>query len=512
MAEFNKFNIEEYFEIIWYRKWLAIIPMVVLVLATAIGSQFMPDVYRAQTLILVEPQKIPEEFVRSTISVDLERRISTVREQILSRTRLENIIHTFSLYSELVAVMPMEDVVEIMRNNIKVIVQGRDSFRIMFMGHDPYIVQKVTEKLTLSFIEESLMDREKQATSTLSFLDGELERIKKLLEEQEQKVRQFKQQHLGELPEQQDGNQRKLDRLQEQLQIHSVELAEAENRKIILQSALAELSSSSITQGGSGDVVSIDRQIERLEASLANLRLKYTDAHPDVKKVLSDLEGLKKKRAGEVSQGNGDNYQVTSQNRELVSQLKKINLDINTLRLERSRTRAEISTYQRRVELSPKIESELQILTRDYEKSEEEYNEMLKKKQEALRAANLEIEQKGEQFKIIDHARLPISPYSPKRMRLVLLSMMLGLGVGLGAVFTAEHFDHSFRNAEDLEDTTQISVLAAVPMFTLNAPGQTKRMIKLLTLSGAAFIAFCVLILTILYLRYGISPFEFFIG
>ena len=503
MDENKGFQLEEYLDILRYRKWLVVLPAVVLVLVTGIGSQFLRNVYQSTTVILVEPQTVPEEYVKSTVSLDLDKRMGTIREQILTRTRLEKIIREFNLYPEAVAQWPMEGVVEMMRRDIDIPPPAKDTFLISYMGRDPYTVQQVTEKLASTFIEENLMDRERQANSTLGFMDTELERVKKLLAETEGKLQQFKEGHRGELPEDQATNQHRLDRLQDQLQTVGKEISDAETRKIMIQTQINRVSSSAIAQGGGADLVSIDTQLDRLRGQLADLRLKFTDAHPDVLRVKNEIAALEKKRAADAR--GGGRVVETSLNRELLAQQRQVDMDVASLRSERGRILSESASLQRLVEAAPKIEAELSDLTRDYQKTKEEYDTLLKHKNEAQRSANLELQQKGQQFKTLDHAQLPQTPFKPKRVRIVLFGLLLGLGIGIGAAVLAEHFDHSFRSAEDVEATCQVGVLAAVPTFALRVPGQTRRWIKILLLVAAGVLVFLALAMLVLSLGFGIK-------
>ena len=504
MDEIKTFQLEEYLAILRYRKWLVILPPLILALVTGIGSQFLRNVYRSTTVILVQPQTVPEEYVKSTVSLDLDKRMGTIREQILTRTRLEKIIREFNLYPEAAAQMPMEAVVEIMRFDIDIPPPAKDTFQISYMGRDPYMVQQVTEKLAATFIEENLMDRERQANSTLGFMDTELERVKKLLAETEKKLEGFKEAHRGELPEDQVANQHRLDRLQDQVQTVGKELSDAETRRVMIQTQINRVSSSVIAQGGGGaDLISIDTQLDRLRGQLADLRLKFTDAHPDVVRVQGEIAALEKKRAGEAR--GGGRVAENSLNRDMLAQQRQTDMDIASLRAERGRFQAESVTLQRLVDAAPKIEAELSNLTRDYVKTKEEYDTLLKHKNEAQRSANLELQQKGQQFKTLDHAQLPQAPFSPKRVRIVLFGILLGLGIGVGAAFLAEHFDHSFRSADDVEATCQVGVLAAVPTFTLQAPGQTRRWIRLLLLIAAGFLVFVGIGLLVLSMGFGIK-------
>jgi polysaccharide chain length determinant protein (PEP-CTERM system associated) len=507
MDEPTAFHLEEYLDVLRTRKWLVLLPTLVLVLVTGVGGQFLPNIYRATTVILVEAQKVPEEYVKTTISLDLEKRMATIRQQILSRTRLERIIREYNLYPEMVAAMPMEGVVAAMAADIDIPPPQKDTFEISYMGRDPYTVQQVTEKLASTFIEENLMDRERQANSTLGFMDTELERVKKLLEDQEQKLQQFKEVHRGELPSDQEQNQRRLDRLQDQLQTVSKDLSDAETRKILIQTQLNRVSSTVIARGGGTDLVSIDTQIESLRAQLADLKLKFTDAHPDVIRVKNEIAGLERKRAGE-GRGGGGRVEENSLTRDLLAQQRQADMDIANFRAERARIMSENGMIQRLVDAEPQIEAELAELTRDYEKTKEEYDTLLKNKNEAQRSASLELQQKGQQFKTLDHAQLPQTPFKPKRVRIVLFGLLLGLGIGLGSAFLAEHLDHSFRNAADVEADCRVAVLATVPTFALKAPGQTRRLVKLLVLVGIGVLLFLAIVFLVLSVGFGITPGE----
>jgi len=514
MNEKNKFSIEQYLEIIRYRKWLLIVPTVVMFLVTAVGTKFMSNYYRSQTLILVEAQKIPEDYVKSTVTQTIEQRIMTIREQILSRTRLEKIIQESYLYPELVAAAPMEWVLKEMRSNIDIRVQGKDSFMIFFTGRDPYTVMNVTNKLASLFIEESLKDRENQATVTLEFLDTELVTVRKRLEEQEKAMRDFKQAHIGELPEQQESNLRALDRFQLQLQTNSEAIRAAEDRKLLLESTLKDSASDTYLSTPGGDIVPTEMQLERLRSTLADLLLKYTDEHPDVKRIRGEIVNLERKLKEEVEVVNETErrYVVTPMNRSLVEQLKQANLDIKSMRAERANLIRQIDVYQRRVEMAPRVEAELSILTRDYEKTEEDYQELLQKRQEAQRSANLESRQKGQQFKILDPAPLPQAPYKPNRPRIVMLGIILGLGLGFGAIFLAEHFDHSFRTVADVEDFCNIAVLTAVPRFTLRKPGQAQRIRRIAAWAAVLALVAVAAMFAILFFGFHVTPLDLIKG
>ncbi|MCB1152239.1 hypothetical protein KDL45_01225, partial [bacterium] len=205
MAQNQSFAIEDYIHIIWYRKWLLIIPVVTMVLVTGVGSLFLPDIYRAYTLILVENQQIPEQYVNLQ-RFDMEKSMATIRQQIMSRSLLERVIAEYNLYPELIENrVPMEEILDIMRDSIQLKVEGKEGFTLFFQGADPYIVMQVTNKISSLFIEATTESRTKTAEDTVEFLERNKEELRVQLEAQEKALREFKTAHIGELPDQAEG-------------------------------------------------------------------------------------------------------------------------------------------------------------------------------------------------------------------------------------------------------------------------------------------------------------------
>ena len=219
---------EHYLRLLWHRKWLVISVFAVVSAATAITAYYLPNIYTSETVILVDPQKVPEAYVKSTVTGDVRNRLGTLSQQILSATRLQKIIETLNLYPEERKKLAREDLISKMRSDISVSVvsdfgasQDLQAFRIMYSGADARLVAQVTNEIASLFIEENLKAREQQATGTTEFLENQLQEARKTLETQEAKLRDFKMRHVGEMPEQQAANLQILGQLQAQLQIQS---------------------------------------------------------------------------------------------------------------------------------------------------------------------------------------------------------------------------------------------------------------------------------------------------
>jgi polysaccharide chain length determinant protein (PEP-CTERM system associated) len=472
------FNIHDYIEIFLRRIWYVIIPLVVVMIGAILYAYSSPKLYRASTLILITPQKVPEAFVRPTVTSTIGERLQSIGQEIMSRTRLEQVISELKLYQEEARSSSLEEIVELMRKNIQVEIKGREGyFTISYIGKDPKVVTVVTNKLASLFIEENLKLREQQAQGTSEFLSNELQATKTKLEEQEKTVTRFKTQFMGELPEQREANLRVLEQLQLQYQRNSDSLRVAQDRRLIIQKQLSDIelaiASDSRTRGTSSqtgrDRSSQETQLEQLRNQLSDLQTKYTEKHPDIliaRKKIAELESEIEKAKVEKEKGPKEGeqrYSVDPRYNEIKDRLMVTEKEIERLKEEDAKVRAQIAKYSERVERTFTREQEIALLTRDYQNTKETYQSLLRKSQEAQQAENLERRQKGEQFKVIDPARIPGMPFKPDIPKILLFGLLLGIGSGFGMAFFREQMDRSFRDAEDLEATLGLKVIANIP-------------------------------------------------
>jgi polysaccharide chain length determinant protein (PEP-CTERM system associated) len=507
----KSFNIHDYTEIFLRRFWYILIPFVVIMAAAALYAFSLPKLYRATTLILVTPQKVPENFVRPTVTSRIEDRLQSIGQEIMSRTRLELVIAEFKLYSEEAKSLSQEEIIELMRKNVQVEIRGKEGyFTISYIGKDPKIVTLVTNKLASLFIEENLKLREQQAQGTSEFLSIELNTMRTKLEEQEAAITRFKNQYMTELPEQRDANLRILEQLQLQYQKVSDSLKAAQDRKLIIQKQLSDMKiqmtlgpvSESPKEEGTDTANLSDlsqphlpkQKAQKLDEArlnqarnlLSELKSKYTERHPDIvrtEKYIAELEkGIEKMKAQDM-EGNLSGSETSRKKKndekmdiesnpfyiEMESQLVAAELEVKRLKEEDSKIKVRIAGFQARIENTPVRELAMTSLMRDYQNKKETYQSLLKKSQEAQQAENLERRQKGEQFKVIDPARIPEKPMQAKVFRILLAGLLLGMGSGLGMAFVREQMDRSFRDAEDLEATMEFKVLANIPKIQKKA-------------------------------------------
>ena len=479
----KQIQIEDYIEIILRRKWFIIIPFVISILGIVLAFIFIPYQYKSITLILVERQKVPEAYVKPTITADVADRLSTITQQVMSRTRLESIINEFGLYNDLRNRLTSDELVEIMRKNVEVEVKGDtkredlSSFTISYIGNNPEIVMHVAGRLASLFIEENLKVREQQAIGTTEFLDAQLQDLKKGLEGQEVLIKAFKERYMGELPSQLEANLRTLDRLQLELQTTNDSLRGAEERKIILEKQLADLNSSVIIATGSRTAIQADplrTRLIALQAELSQMKSVYTEKYPDIirlKNEIAETESeLKKGQSSGKDAANAVRSPVMSDNPLYISlsnQQIGVNTEVKGLREKQKEIMKNIAAFQSRVERIPEREQQMASIMRDYENSRINYQNLLNKKLDAQLAENLEKRQKGEQFRILDPANLPLKPFKPDPRKIILIGILIGLGTGGGLAYLIEYIDGSFRKPEDIYATTGLPVLATVPRIRI---------------------------------------------
>lgn len=464
----------EIVDLILRRRWFIIIPFCLAMITGIYLSITLPRKYRAETMILVQPQKVPSNFVQSLVSVGLSERISTIKQQILSRSNLEKIVEDFKLFSEPEnAKMYAEDKIENLHKRISVQVirarAGADAFSISFEGTDPERVMKIANSLASYFINENLKVREAQAIGTSDFLDDQLSSMRKRLENSEEALGKYRTKFMGSLPEQLDSNLRVLDRLQVQFEAKQQVLKDAKVLLLTLDQQISE------GQQATVDLSMLRRDsqddentsaLQQLKDQLEELKTRYTDKHPDVvrlERTIAKLEGKTTDETLPETPGNETPSLAPDPLARQKAQRQEIQREIANLEAGLLKIIEQIDLYQQRVEDSPKREQELLTLKRNYGNMQEAYSSLLSRKLEAEMSVSMEKKQKGEQFRILDYAKIPEKTISPDIKKIFGLSLAAGLGIGGGLVFLLFYFDSSFRGPEEIETVLGISVLATLP-------------------------------------------------
>jgi protein tyrosine kinase modulator len=506
----KRYTAEDFLRIAWRRKWVIAIPFVVASVATYVIVKRLPNRFQSKTLILVVPQRVPDSYVHSTVSAPIEDRLRSMKEEILSRSRLERIVEDFKLYADERARLTMEDVVEKMRREIVVDTVKGDSFTVSYTAGDAKVAMHVTERLASMFIEESLRDRVVLAEGTSTFLESQLEDARQRLLAHEKKLEAYRERYAGELPAQLQSNLQIAHNAETQLQTLVESINRDKDRKILQERLLADAGQSidaaempaPAPAGAAASGTSTVEQLATARNTLHDLEQRLKPAHPDLVRARRVVHDLEVKAATEASKADAKGSpaptltppQIAQRNRVRAIQLEIQNLDEQIVRKYAEQRRLEnvIATYQQRIAAVPTHESEMTELMRDYQTLQKSYESLLSRKEDSKIAANLERRQIGEQFKILDPAVEPERPVSPQRMQLDIGGALFGLAFGLGLAALLEYLDTSLKTEEDVVEALTLPVLALIPMMTneVDARQQQRRRLVISCVVGALMLIF----------------------
>jgi polysaccharide biosynthesis transport protein len=480
-------DFQRYFALVQRRWWYFILPLFVGWLVVWGASWVLPPKYKSTTLILVEQPTMPKDYVTPNVNDDLQDRLQSIQQQILSRTRLARIIDQFHLYSEDQSHRTPDEIVARMRKDIDITLVRDETqrevtaFVVAYSSRSPQVAQQVTTELTNLFINENLATRQQESEDTTSFLGSQLEEARKALAEQEEKVRVFKDQHPGALPTELQSNIQIMTGLQTQLQGQQESLNAARQQNAYIQSLLTQyhaLQKTGVAAGvPAGGLTAIDQELAKEQAQLADLKAHYTDQYPDVRKMQQQIADTKNTRAQMVanlkSQSSTPDSGTTEPDSkddtsilQLQGQLRANQLEISNREKAIADLQARVGGYQSHLSQEPIVEQQFTDLTRGYEQSKANYDDLLKKKNASQMATSLELRQQGQHFSVLDPPSLPLKPDFPNRMKFC--GIGLGVGLALGAAFAggAEFIDDRVHDEASLKKMFPVKVMAEIPALS----------------------------------------------
>lgn len=440
------------------------------------ASWLLPTNYKSSTLILVEQPTMPTSYVAPNVNENLQDRLQSISQQILSRTRLAMIVEKLNLYSDAQVANSADDKIDAMRKAISVdLVQNRNNeitaFKVNFIARNPQLAQKVTYELTQLFINENSRVLKEESQGTTNFIEKQLEDARVALSAQEAKVKQFEAIHEGSLPSQQSSNLQILAGLQGQLQNEEDSLNTAKQQRVFYQSQLEQYrtlhASGRSPDGQPTEVTEIDGELTKLKAQLTDLRSHYTDSYPDVQKLKVQIAETEKQRdlllARPKTGAKGETEVESTPLLQLQSQLQANQLEISSRERAIAGLQGRINEYQGRLNAEPGTEQELADLTRGYEQSKANYDDLLKKKTQSVMATSMEELQQGERFTMLDPPSLPSKPNFPNRLKFCGFGIAAGMGLGLFVVVLLELFDDRMHGEKEIKDLLAVSIMAEIP-------------------------------------------------
>jgi succinoglycan biosynthesis transport protein ExoP len=498
-------DIQHYLGIVRRRHFHFLIPLFVAWVAVWGASWVLPPRYLSSTLILVEQPTMPKDYVTPNVTDDLQERMQSITQQILSRTRLLHIIDQFNLYTGPHSQPSPDQKVDRMRKDIGIdLVRDEHNqitaFNVSYISRDARLAQAVTSELTNLFINENVEESTNQAKDNTKFLEGQLETARKTLSEQEEKVREFKALHVGEMPGQLASNLQILSGLQSQLQNEEDSLNTARQQHVYLQSMVDQyrtMQGASKNSDGTPTVglPALDQELDKLKAQLADLSSHYTDRHPDVRNLKEQIAKTEKVRdqlvasmkakdaaAQTTAQTDGGDTSATSGTTDptqasllapIQGQLKSNQVEISNREHSIAALKVKMDEYQGRLNQEPIREQQLADLTRGYDQSKANYDDLLKKKNESAMATSMVMQQRGERFQVIDPPSFPQKPDFPNRLKFCGIGLGVGLALGVVVAGAFEFMDDRMYDEKELKKLLPAEVIAEIPAIVNVADQQS---------------------------------------
>ncbi len=556
-------SLRDYLAILKRRFWHFVLPFLAI---TIIGSAIvfiLPPIYSSSGKILVESQQIPDEFIRSTVTGLANERIQIIRQRVMTRENLSQIIRKFKLFDTQDRSISQSAQVDAIRSRISIDLietgarrgKATIAFNVSYEDRSAEQALRVANELLTLFLDENVRTRTARAAETTDFLETEAGKLQKQLEVLESQIAAFKQENNNALPEHLDLHLNMLQRSEQDLQrVDSDRKAlEEELRflKIELAAAKTGLSAATSASGPQSpsqqlaalrlqllnyearysdehpDVQSLRQRISALEQStglgpsrtvieeqlakatrqLADLQKSYETSHPDVQSAAARVAKLKQDLATAPKGDGSASNDIDIATARLEGQIAAANARLSVLKKLRNNLIEKIEDLQNRVVQTPQVERGLTALSRDYDNSLEKYEEIKAKQLQAQLAQNLEEGKKAERFTLLEPPVLAESPSKPNRQILLLIVFVLACGAGASLVLFMEVFFGGITSPSVITQITGQPPLAIIPHISTTS--ETHRNRQRLMAAGVAVPALFLIALAVVHFLF--MPIDIFL-
>jgi uncharacterized protein involved in exopolysaccharide biosynthesis len=493
MSENRELTMDDYLAMLRRRLKVILIPALLAPLAGFMVSYVFPPKFTSQSMVLVEGQKVPDNYVQPVITADFTQRIQTLSQQVLSPSRLRPVIQSLALVkpdeenkliSDIQQNMSVEPVITSMsaaaasagistkKKKPSATDEPLPGFNVNYSDSNAIRAQKICNAMTSLILDENLRSRAEVAQSTADFLGRQVEDAKRAIDEQDAKLANFKKQYMGQLPGDSDNNMRILMSLNSQLDATTQTLSRAQQDKAYTESMLAQQTAAWKSSQSATSPQTLEQELTQLQGQLLQLQARYTDDHPDVIKTKADIAKVEKKLK-EVNAAAADANATASSEKASASEppeIRQLRLQIHQYQnvieqatLDQKRLQSQIGVYQSRTAMSPGVEEQYKLLTRDNDNAQSFYKDLLAKKSSAGLGYSMENQQQGEQMHILVAAGLPDAPSFPNRPLFAAAGLGAGLALGVAIAIFLEFSDKSIRTEKDAAAIMDLPLLISVP-------------------------------------------------
>jgi polysaccharide chain length determinant protein (PEP-CTERM system associated) len=466
----------DYLSVVQRRKWWLIVPAALSVVVGLALVRYLPKEYKSSTTIGVTSPTVSPNILGSAIPFDNQERLRAISQQLLSLPILARVVKEEQLTSD----DAIEAGVSRLRKGIQITVpepvaamnepRHLDLFVVGYNDKEPALAQRVANRLATVFVDENARTRTVQAADASAFVGSQLAASQTRLAALDARLRAAKEAHIGQLPEQMGSNLQRLASLRQQIDSNATLLRNEQDRL-----SMVDLQIDAMSNGRADAVAAVagadglptgETRILTLEKELATARTMYTSKHPDVLALEESLAEARKDAAQERNRPPADRLaqlQLNPAYRKLVADRDAIRLRIRDLQRESSDAQRQVTVFQARMEAAPMVEQQLTSLQRDYDLERQQYSDLSSKQHQAEIAETVARNRTGEQFAILYPANFPSEPTKPVPLRVMLITILLGCGLGIGLMLGAEYFDDSIHEARELTDEFDLPVIGTIP-------------------------------------------------
>lgn len=530
-------------EIIERRKWWLILPFVFIVILSGLICLILPNTYKSTATILIQSQQIPSALVPSTVTSYAEQRIQTITQEVMSRSKILNLVKKYDLLPDKREKLTAEGIVDRIRDRIILEpvnaeinkdTQSRPvllaiAFTLSYEDEDPKKAQLVTNEISSYYLEKNLESREKYARGTSNFLEEQMKEVKSAMDKLDTKLAEYRKRHLEKLPEFTNLNMQKVEKLNSDISNINMQIRSLEEQKAPLRNRLASLDPYSGAgrvlspeerlqqakleraqllskysskhplvlsknreifllekQAGDGDNIGqLTLHLHELELKLADLKSRYSDRHPGVKAAIKELNEVKKQIAS-LGLKVQDNSKITAKDAtnpayvELKSDFDRITVSVSSLKAERARLESQMKDVYAKLHAMPEVAKKYNELDTDYQNTKAYYQELQQKLLTARVSQGMEEAQLGETFKVVEPAFFPEKADKPNRLAIILIGIVLGMGCSVGVVSLREYMDKSVRDSDTMEKITGVPVLSIISSIVTPEDKRKKKKRKMI--------------------------------
>ncbi|MFL0800296.1 MAG: hypothetical protein K6L80_07610 [Agarilytica sp.] len=501
-------SIEDYIDILRRRKMLMIFTVPVLLFIAIAVTFTLPPIFRADGIILIQNQEIPEDLVKSTVKGLAEQQIEITRQRIMTSANIMNLIEKHNMYGDIRnktspfvlaenfrASMGVEMIEADVPGQWGQVSRANIAFIVSFMDKDPELAQRVANELTTMFLEENVKARVSKADDTAQFLKEEADRMQVRVQDIENKIAEFKIKYGDSLPELLQYNLAAVERLEGQIITNQDESVRLSDQIHTLNLELSNISPyvqySSDTSGGA---ITPRQRLMELKQEYSRSIITYADSHPDIIRLKEEIR-LAEESVNLTKEDVSDEDAVNPLYRQMRSRIKAAEKELKRMGERRTKMEADLADYNRRIIQTHQVKRNYDEMTRDYNSKLEKYQELRTKQLEANIAQNMEAENKAGSFKLIEPPTIPEKPVKPDRKKLLLLGVVLSFGVGGGLMLAAEFLDPGVRGVSSIAQILGQQPLAVIPhIFNEEDYVERRANIKKLLAIGLGFCVCGVLV------------------